>query len=85
MPKVTIDASTVAVVAVCSSPSCTWRSLTHTRPSAQRLAAFHVRFVHDDPDEADRLRDAAKLGERRSRRRPVLEGKLKCRVPMQTY
>lgn len=71
MTEVLIDQSACSVVAVCGADDCPWRALTHTRPSAQRLAAFHVRFVHGDRETAERLREAATTAERRRTDRVV--------------
>ncbi|AEV51837.1 hypothetical protein RoPhRRH1_gp03 [Rhodococcus phage RRH1] len=65
MERVRIDATDYSVVAVCDTEGCSWRALAHSRPSAQRLAAFHCRFAHDDPDTARLLRRSAAATDRR--------------------
>lgn len=59
MERVRIDATDYSVVAVCDCEGCSWRALAHSRASAQRLAAFHFRFAHDDAETARLLRRSA--------------------------
>jgi len=65
MERVRIDATDYSVVAVCDCEGCSWRALAHSRASAQRLAAFHFRFAHDDAETARLLRRSAAASARR--------------------
>lgn len=51
-PAYIIDATPHTAVVVCRRPGCTWRGFGHTKPSAYRLVAAHLRHVHDDPSTA---------------------------------
>lgn len=42
----TIDSTPHTAVVVCSR--CAWRALTHSKPSAYRLVADHLRRTHND-------------------------------------
>jgi hypothetical protein len=41
-----LEATPYSVVVCCRH--CAWRGLAHTRPSAYRLVAAHLRQVHDE-------------------------------------
>lgn len=69
MPKspaaYTIDSTPDSAVVVCRKPGCQWRGLAHTKPSAYRLVAAHLRRTHDDKITAS---NAAHYAERYYRR-----------------
>ncbi|ANA87581.1 hypothetical protein PBI_JEANIE_3 [Gordonia phage Jeanie] len=50
MPKAptayTIDSTPYSAVVLCNAPGCSWRGLAHTKPSAYRLVADHLRHAH---------------------------------------
>lgn len=41
-----IDATQHTAVAICDMPGCGWRGLSHTRTTAQRQMADHLRRAH---------------------------------------
>ncbi|GMV27715.1 MAG: hypothetical protein AMXMBFR58_37460 [Phycisphaerae bacterium] len=51
-PNYLIDSTLHTAVVVCQRPGCTWRGFAHTKPSAYRLVAAHLRHVHDDATNA---------------------------------
>ena len=51
-PAYHIDSTPHTAVVLCQRPGCTWRGFAHTKPSAYRLVAAHLRRVHDDPETA---------------------------------
>lgn len=55
MPKpaatYTIDSTPHTSVVVCNR--CAWRAFAHTKPSAYRLVATHLRRVHNDARNAE--------------------------------
>lgn len=71
-----IDSTKWTAVATCKR--CPWRCLTHSKPSAFRLLADHVRRHHDDDDTAEYLRRSA---QRCHRGRRIGETHMPAKVP----
>ncbi len=58
--KFTIDSTAWSAVVVCHGAGCQWRGFAHTKPSAYRLLADHLRRCHDDERGADLATQSAR-------------------------
>lgn len=54
-----IDSTPFTAVAVCLHDGCSWRGMSHSKPSAYRQVGDHMARAHDDAATAKTARSSA--------------------------
>lgn len=71
-----IDSTPFTAVAVCLHDGCSWRGMSHSKPSAYRQVGDHMAHVHGDTATAKTARSSAAYYNREVSQRAQGRGKV---------